>query len=192
MRIRVLAVLGGSLFLLSACVTAPTTGSIGQHAGGSLKTCDGRVSNVPSVNRDGEVQKYSPTLVVRGQQLLRAPVHGCLTSGFGRRRGGAGKFHKGIDLYTRIPKPVIAAGPGRVSFVGTKTGYGKVIYIDHGNRVTTRYAHLSAFAEGIHKGASITAGKTIGKTGKTGNATGIHLHYEVLVKDQQIDPLTHR
>ena len=159
-------------------------------AASQLSACGGvRVSNAPSLNSDGSVRGYHAVQSVRGVSLLSAPVTGCLSSGFGQRRGGAGATHKGIDIYTGTPRPVAAAGDGTVTFTDRQRGYGRIVIIDHGNSVETRYAHLSEVEPAIRVGARVRQGMVIGLTGKTGNATATHLHYEILIKDRQRDPL---
>lgn len=133
---------------------------------------------------------FAPLTRVSGAILARAPVGGCVSSGFGQRRGGAGRIHKGVDLYTRTPAPVYAGGDGVVSEIGVQNGYGKVVVIRHNNRVSTRYAHLSAFAPGLRRGARVRMGERIGTTGRTGNATAVHLHYEIRVGGAPKNPLT--
>lgn len=148
-----------------------------------------RVSNAPPVGSQGEIIAYSPLTVIRGVMLARAPVDACLSSAFGPRSAGAGPFHGGLDLYTGSPRPVLAAGDGRVESILQQRGYGLVILIDHRNGVSTRYAHLSAIAPDIRPGAHVLAGEEIARTGRTGNATAVHLHYEILVNGRAVDPL---
>ncbi|MBK9071258.1 MAG: M23 family metallopeptidase [Myxococcales bacterium] len=123
--------------------------------------------------------------------LSLTPVPGVESSGYGWRqdpvRRRKVKFHKGRDY--RAPKgtPVYAAGAGTVVFAGRQTGYGRVIYVDHGDGLSTRYAHLSAFD--AKKGSRVAAGDQIGKVGATGRATGNHLHFEVRIDGRAIDPV---
>lgn len=133
---------------------------------------------------------YQPQTYVRGQALYRAPVAACVSSGFGPRKGGASSFHKGVDLYTRGPTPVYAGGDGVIAAVATMSGYGRTIIIRHRKGVETRYAHLSEYASGLRAGARVRRGDFIGRTGRTGNATAVHLHYEVLVDGRRHNPLT--
>lgn len=114
---------------------------------------------------------------------------GCLSSGFGPRRGGAGSLHKGIDIYTADERPIIAAASGRIDFVGVQRAFGRTIVITHKKGVATRYAHLSSFSKNIKAGSRITAGDIIGQTGKSGNASAVHLHYEILIDGKPVNPL---
>ncbi len=179
--IALLAVTG-----LAACATSPPPT---QQGAARLKLCDTRVSNAPQTNRSGYVIEYAPYKQVRGVSVARAPVAACLSSGFGPRRGGAGRLHKGIDLFTGEPRAIIAAAPGRIIEVGRQRGFGRTVLIRHRNGVTTRYAHLSSFAPDVREGARVAAGAVIGQTGQSGNATAIHLHYEILVDGKAVNPL---
>ncbi|HUQ04770.1 MAG TPA: M23 family metallopeptidase [Kofleriaceae bacterium] len=121
--------------------------------------------------------------------LVASPVPGVESSGFGWRRdpmNRRAKFHKGTDFSADRGTPVYAAGPGLVAFTGRQHGYGKVIYIDHGGGLVTRYAHLNRIE--IEKGTPILAGGRIGQVGSTGRATGPHLHFEVRLEGRAVDP----
>jgi hypothetical protein len=101
------------------------------------------------------------------------------TSEFGPRRspGGVGSTnHQGLDIGVQTGTKVFAAGPGKVQFAGRMSGYGLVVFIDHGNGLQTRYAHLSLLI-GV-AGREVTVGSLIGLSGATGNVTGPHLHFE--------------
>ena len=169
---------------------ASTTGGARGPAQSALALCAGtNVSNAPAANSDGTIRNFRAVTAVKGRSLATAPAQGCLSSGFGKRKGGAGKYHRGIDIFTRTPVPILAAGDGKVSFVGRQSGYGRLIEIDHGRGVRTRYAHLSSVKKALKVGDRVKAGIIIGKTGKTGNASAVHLHYEILLKGKQRNPL---
>ena len=155
----------------------------------TLFVCPGDVSNAPATDRLRRVVAYEPVMRVRGVPLLRAPVDGCVSSGFGVRTGGRRGFHQGVDLYTRRPAPIRAAGDGVVTDISTQRGYGLTILVRHRNNVMTRYAHLSAVAPAIRRGRRVFTGDVLGRTGMTGNAMAVHLHYEVIVGDRPLDPL---
>lgn len=175
---------------LAACATAPAPSAGAPYSKHDLQVCPGmRVSNAPPVGSRGEITAYSPLTVIRGVMLARAPVDACLSSAYGPRSGGAGSFHDGLDLYTGSPRPVLAGGDGRIASILQQRGYGLVIEIDHRNGVSTRYAHLSAIAPGLRSGAHVAAGEEIARTGRTGNATAVHLHYEILVDGRPVNPL---
>lgn len=118
------------------------------------------------------------------------PVAGPISSGFGMRMHPVEhrlKPHEGIDIAAPEGAPVAATADGVVTFVGSRTGYGTTVEIRHADGSMSRYAHLSATA--VAAGASVTAGSHIGNVGKTGNAKGAHLHYEVRVESgTAVDP----
>lgn len=112
-----------------------------------------------------------------------------ISSGFGFRSDpftGEGAMHSGLDFRGPQGAPIHAAANGRVSFVGTKAGYGNVVEIDHGNGLMTRYAHMSKFA--ARPGQPVTAGHVIGAIGSTGRSTGPHLHFEVRINGRAVNP----
>jgi murein DD-endopeptidase MepM/ murein hydrolase activator NlpD len=185
------ASLFAALAMLASCATAPEPRrGNGPFSLNELSLCGGvSVSNAPAADGYRRIISYTPYLSLRGVALARAPVNGCVSSGFGPRRGGAGAVHEGLDLFTGSPRPVYAGGGGRVVAAGDQRGYGLTIEIDHGAGVATRYAHLSAIAPGMRPGARLYAGDEIGRTGKSGNATAVHLHYEILVDGEPLDPL---
>lgn len=112
-----------------------------------------------------------------------------ISSGFGYRSdpfSGAAAFHAGLDFRGPVGAPIYAAARGTVSFAGIRQGYGNCIEITHGNGLLTRYAHMSAFR--AHVGQVVAAGDTIGAIGSTGRSTGPHLHFEVRINDQPVNP----
>lgn len=121
-------------------------------------------------------------------QVMPADIH-MISSGFGYRRDpftGGAAMHKGLDFRGPVGAPIHAAAAGRVSFVGRKSGYGKVVEITHGNGLTTRYAHMSKFAAEL--GQRVAAGDVIGAIGSTGRSTGPHLHFEVRINNRAVNP----
>jgi murein DD-endopeptidase MepM/ murein hydrolase activator NlpD len=112
-----------------------------------------------------------------------------ITSGFGARVDPFLKqlaFHAGVDLRGDNGDPVRATAAGIVVFAGKHPAYGLMVEIDHGNGHATRYAHLSAIL--VKEGAVLKAGTVLGKIGSTGRSTGPHLHYEVRLNGDPIDP----
>ena len=104
------------------------------------------------------------------------------SSGYGPRRApvkGASTYHKGVDIAAPIGTPIYVAGDGVVTRAGWANGYGKVVYVDHGNGIETRYAHMSGFA--TEAGTPVRKGDLIGYVGSTGRSSGPHLHYEVRI-----------
>ncbi len=121
-------------------------------------------------------------------QVLPASLE-YISSGFGYRADpftGTGAFHPGLDFRGPIGAPIYAAAPGRVSFVGQRSGYGNCVEIDHGNGLQTRYAHMSGFRTQV--GRQVRSGEVIGLIGSTGRSTGPHLHFEVRIADRPVNP----
>ncbi|WP_395075407.1 M23 family metallopeptidase [Hyphococcus sp.] len=177
--------------VLGACASTPPSRQGVSTSIASLRLCDGvKISNAPATDRTGRIINYDSTANIGGSSLLRAPVNACVSSGYGPRNGGASSFHHGVDLYTRSPSAVYAGGDGVIASIGTLNGYGKTILIRHGRGVETRYAHLSEIAPGLRKGAHVARGERIAMTGRTGNATAVHLHYEIIVDGRRHNPLT--
>ncbi len=119
------------------------------------------------------------------------PVANASTSGFGWREDPINKrrkFHSGADIRGQHGTPVMVSGDGTVIFAGQKGGYGNVIFVDHGNGLVTRYAHLRKIETKLS--AQVTAGQRIGQVGSTGRTTGPHLHFEVRINDRPVDPVT--
>ena len=127
-------------------------------------------------------------------RVFAQPVDGArLSSVFGRRTHpvyGDTRMHTGVDFAAALGSPVYATAPGRVSFIGRRGGYGRVVEISHMSETTTLYAHLSAVPEGLSRGDRVAAGDVIGRVGATGIATGPNLHYEVRVNGRPTDPLS--
>ena len=112
-----------------------------------------------------------------------------ITSGFGKRRDPILKrmaHHAGIDFRTAYGQAIFAAAEGTVVVAKRRGGYGKMVEIDHGNGITTRYAHLSGIS--VKPGDKVTVGTKIGAAGSTGRSTGPHLHYEVRIQDRAVNP----
>jgi murein DD-endopeptidase MepM/ murein hydrolase activator NlpD len=117
---------------------------------------------------------------------LLAPLRAAIGNGFGPR--GA-RFHAGIDYLAPAGRPVASAGVGRVAFTGySRSGWGKFVIVRHRFGLRTLYAHLSART--VRPGAFVAAGTRIGRVGATGTASGPHLHFEVLLRGANVDPLS--
>lgn len=125
--------------------------------------------------------------------LLRMPLpDGQLRSGFGYRRHpilGYSKMHTGTDWANKVGTPIFAAGNGTIIKSGWASGYGNHIEIEHLNGYITTYSHMSAYGRGTDVGARVRQGQIIGYLGSTGLSTGPHLHYEVIVNDNFVDPM---
>ena len=118
------------------------------------------------------------------------PVEGSLTSGFGYRRSPISrtrKLHAGIDVAAARGTPVYAVSPGVVDTARYNSGYGRIVVLDHGFGIKTRYAHNSSLL--VSKGDLVQTGQLIATVGSTGQSTGPHLHFELLIDDKAVDPL---
>ena len=128
------------------------------------------------------------------KSLMKTPVNGArLSSSYGMRKhpiSGYNKLHKGVDFAAPTGTPVFAAGNGVVEFAGRNGGYGNYVRIRHDSTYKTAYAHLNGFKKGVYGGVRVKQGDVIGFIGSTGNSTGPHLHYEIIVNGQQVNPAT--
>jgi murein DD-endopeptidase MepM/ murein hydrolase activator NlpD len=117
------------------------------------------------------------------------PVFGTVTSPFGWRASPYGRrreYHPGIDIAAPYGTPVTASGDGEVVFAARDAGYGRTVIVDHGGVAETRYAHLSAIY--VEAGERVRRGQVLGALGQSGRATGPHLHYEVRIAEEPVDP----
>jgi murein DD-endopeptidase MepM/ murein hydrolase activator NlpD len=134
---------------------------------------------------------------LRAEQLRLAtvpaglPVLGYQTAGFGIRRNpfgeGGNEFHEGMDIAVEFGTPVSSTADGVVIWAGPYSGYGNLVAIYHTNGITSRYGHLSRIS--VQQGQRIKRGDQIGYAGSTGRSTGPHVHYELRVNDQPVDPM---
>ncbi len=98
-------------------------------------------------------------------------------------------MHKGVDFAAPRNTPVYAAGDGVIEYSRSNGGYGKFIRIRHNSDYKTAYAHLARFAKNISEGKRVKQGDIIGYVGTTGRSTGPHLHYEIIFRNKQVNPL---
>ncbi len=142
---------------------------------------------------DGIVDYYDESGKSAKKFLIRKPVPvGHLTSGFGYRRHpilGRMVLHAGVDYGAPWGTPILAAGNGIIEKAGRSSGYGNLIVIKHTNGYETAYGHQSRFAKGIAPGVRVRQGQVIGYVGSTGLSTGPHVHFEIRVNHQPVDPL---
>jgi murein DD-endopeptidase MepM/ murein hydrolase activator NlpD len=103
---------------------------------------------------------------------------------------GKKRPHRGVDYAAATGTPIKAAGDGKVIWRGTKGGYGRTIIIQHGGNITTLYAHMSRYQNGVNNGSRVKQGQVIGYVGASGLATGPHLHYEFRINGTHKNPLT--
>jgi murein DD-endopeptidase MepM/ murein hydrolase activator NlpD len=142
---------------------------------------------------DAVVDYYDETGKSAKKFLVRKPVNNAIMrSGFGSRRHpilGYVKMHTGVDWATAYGTPIFASGNGVVETAGWEGGYGKYVKLKHNNGYETAYGHMSAFAKGLEVGKRVRQGQVIGFVGSTGQSTGAHVHYEILVNGRFVDPM---
>jgi murein DD-endopeptidase MepM/ murein hydrolase activator NlpD len=163
------------LIIINGCTPSPKYR--GSPSGGKVP------EPVESIPRVGDLQ-LSFHYPVRGFSEKR------ITSKFGIRTHPEMKtneFHQGIDIKAEYGDDVLASESGTVKFTGKQKGYGKVVIIDHGNRVCTVYAHLSKVS--VRKGERVQRGMVIGLVGSSGKSSGTHLHFEIRIMSKAVDPM---
>lgn len=116
------------------------------------------------------------------------PCVGRISSTFGPRRVGRRRhrMHKGIDIAAPVGTPIMAPADGTVAFVGRKGAYGLTVVIEHQGELSTLYAHNSKIL--VEEGDQVKRGQEISRVGNTGRSTGPHLHYEVRINEEPVDP----
>lgn len=136
-------------------------------------------------------QKEVPTVTLKPKKgILALPVQGKLISGYGRQKNiefNTYTFNSGIDISAPLGQVVHAAGSGEIIYTGNIKGYGQIIIIDHGGRITTLYAHLSKIL--IDIGDKVKKGQSIGQVGDSGGVSSTRLHFEVRVEGKPTDPM---
>ena len=142
---------------------------------------------------DSVVDYYDETGKSAKKFLVRKPVNNAIMrSPFGYRRHpilGYVKMHTGVDWATAYGTPIFASGNGVVETAGWEGGYGNYVKLKHNNGYETAYGHMSAFAKGLEPGKRVRQGQVIGFVGSTGQSTGAHVHYEILVNGRFVDPM---
>lgn len=209
---RRLVFAGMAVAALAGCATpAPTYGGYSRPSGtppplgpsiytnapravvnSQLFACSFNGSNIGDLGPHREAVLYTPYIDTPAGPLLRDPTESaCLSSGFGWRgsASGSGREHTGLDLASAEGGWIFAAADGRVVSNDWRNGYGLVLELDHGRGVRTFYAHLNEVDPRLAPGARVSSGEAVARMGATGNATGIHLHYEVTIDGLRVDPL---
>lgn len=146
------------------------------------------------VSEEGQRLQALDRFMARASKLLAAiptrwPVRGHVNSEYGRRTSpwnGDAEFHSGLDIAAAAGTPVVAPAAGVVSYAGPGGDYGNTVILDHGNDLTTLFGHLQRVD--VTKGQKVHRGQQIALTGNTGRSTGPHLHYEVQVRKQAVNP----
>ncbi len=142
---------------------------------------------------DNSVDYYDESGRSSRKFLLRKPIaEGDITSPFGMRFHpilGFTRMHTGVDWGAPIGTPIFAAGNGVIIKEGWDSGYGRRVEIQHANGYVTTYNHMSGFGRSVSEGARVVQGQVVGYLGQTGLATGPHLHYEVIINGNFVDPM---
>lgn len=146
-------------------------------------------------NPNGRASYFTPDGTSMRKAFLRTPVKfGRVSSRFNLKRRHPIlhriRAHRGVDYAAPPGTPVRATGDGKIIYVGRKGGYGRTVILRHGSTYTTLYAHLSRYAKGARSGKRVQQGDVIGYVGRSGLATGPHLHYEFQVRGVHRNPLT--
>ena len=142
---------------------------------------------------DNSVDYYDENGRSNRKFLMRKPIaEGEITSPFGMRFHpilGFTRMHTGVDFGAPIGTPIYAAGNGVVIKAAWDSGYGRRVEVQHANGYVTTYNHMSGFGRGVTEGVHVTQGQVIGYLGSTGLSTGPHLHYEVIINGNFVDPM---
>jgi murein DD-endopeptidase MepM/ murein hydrolase activator NlpD len=143
---------------------------------------------------DGVYDYYDDSGVSAKKFLVRKPVAtGIVTSGFGWRTHPllhVSELHSGVDWAAPPGTPIFAAGNGEIEEIGEKGGYGKYVRIRHANGYETAYGHMTAYARGLDVGSRVRQGQIIGFVGSSGLSTGTHVHFEIIINDRFVNPMT--
>ncbi len=167
----------------------------GRVLGAEYRMVDGRTHRAFRYEfGDGKVGYYTEDGKAVQKAFLKSPIRfASITSRYGMRRHPILKYvraHRGVDYGAPMGTEIWSVGEGVVSFAGNNGGYGHVVMIRHANGLETRYAHMRAFARGIHSGVRVHQKQVIGYVGMSGLATGPHLHFEVLRNGHHTNPLS--
>jgi len=167
----------------------------GQIIAARLNTGGKALQAIRHLDEDNRVTYYAPDGGGIKGSFLRTPIKFArVTSKFTNKRFHpvlkSWKAHNGVDYGAPMKTPILATGDGAVRFVGNKNGYGNVVILRHGEKYETLYAHMNHFKKGLKSGDRVKQGDVIGYVGKTGLATGPHLHYEFRVNGRHMNPLT--
>jgi murein DD-endopeptidase MepM/ murein hydrolase activator NlpD len=146
-------------------------------------------------DKKGTVNYFTPDGKSMRKAFLRTPVDFArISSHFNLKRKhpvlNRIRAHKGVDYAARSGTPIKTTGNGKIVFRGRKGGYGRVVIVKHGQKYSTLYAHMSRYKKGQKVGSRVKQGQTIGYVGKSGLATGAHLHYEFRINGIHRNPLT--
>lgn len=160
------------------------------HAAGALDLLMESAS-YPGLTLGAQIDRLDNLQDVVQRLPLAIPTENfSISSTFGVRRDPINRgaaMHYGLDLQGQRGQAIMATGPGRVIFADRSGFFGRMVEIDHGAGITSRYAHLNSIS--VEEGQIVAAGERIGTMGSTGRATGVHLHYEIRIDDQPVNPM---
>lgn len=144
---------------------------------------------------NGKADYFTPQGREMKKAFIRTPVaHARVSSHFNPSRYHPKlhkiRAHKGTDFSARTGTAIMATGNGKIKFIGRKGGYGRTVVIQHREGYTTLYAHMSKYKKGLKQGDTVIQGETIGYVGRSGLASGPHLHYEFRHNDKPVNPMT--
>jgi murein DD-endopeptidase MepM/ murein hydrolase activator NlpD len=189
------------LLLIAVAILEPSGLARAQETSQAAVVNPGISASKPQIQTAVDrVLDHEPGLLI-GEALLSHqpsvptlwPVNGKLTDGFGSRRNPfrkrSSEFHTGQDIAAPWGTPVAATADGTVEFAGRMSGYGQVVVVDHGDGVHTRYGHLSRID--VRIGQLLRGGDQVGRVGLTGRSTGPHLHYEVRIGEEPVNPMAY-
>lgn len=137
----------------------------------------------------GKMEESKAIANINGIKVATLPVTGTITSRYGVNSRIRSSSHTGLDIATSTGTPIKAISDGTVTFAENKGAYGKLVKIDHGNGIESWYAHTSKMY--VKVGQKINAGDIIAAVGNTGNSTGPHLHLEIRINGQHVNPQTY-
>ena len=149
------------------------------------------------VKDEGDSLRALERFLGRATRVLAAlpsrwPVRGQVNSGYGSRTSpwsANSEFHSGLDIGARVGTPVKSPAPGTVVFAGVNAEYGQTLIIEHGNETKSLYGHLSKLNVAVNQ--KVQRGDVVALTGNTGRSSGPHLHYEIRIKDQSVNPTSY-
>jgi len=152
-------------------------------------------ANIPYVDQVAELDQQMERLLTLQTALAALPLTAPLdaywiSSYYGKRRdpyNGRWAMHEGLDLAAQAGSPVQATAPGTVTLAGWKSGYGRLVIVDHGYGIRTYYGHLKSIS--VKKGQDIGHRARVGEVGSTGRSTGPHVHYEIRMDEEPMDPM---
>ena len=174
---------------ISAVTTTEAEKTVSKELKAAKKADDAKIAKAKAEAAKKAASKVVKADSVNGVKFTVKPLSGTITSRFGYRSspGGIGSTnHKGLDIAASCGTPIYAAASGTVEFSGTSGKLGKLVIINHGNGVKTYYAHCNSLK--VSAGQTVEAGSNIATVGKTGTATGYHLHFEVRVNGVSKNP----